>query len=81
MPREGASDHISLISFYQHIGYLTQEPSVFDGTVYENLVYSAKSRPTETELMSALMAAKCEFVFDLPQGVETQIGEKGVKLS
>ncbi len=81
LPREGASDHISLISFYQHIGYLTQEPSVFDGTVYENLVYSAKSRPTETELMSALMAAKCEFVFDLPQGVETQIGEKGVKLS
>ena len=30
---------VSLISYYQHIGYLTQEPSVFDGTVRENLEY------------------------------------------
>lgn len=81
LPREGLDDHVSLISFYQHIGYLTQEPSVFDGTVYENLIYAAKSTPREEELMKALMAAKCEFVLSLPHGLYTQIWEKGVKLS
>jgi len=29
-----------LDSYYPHIGYLTQEPSVFDGTIEENLLYS-----------------------------------------
>jgi ABC-type multidrug transport system fused ATPase/permease subunit len=31
---------IRLNSYYPHIGYLTQEPSVFDGTIAENLLYS-----------------------------------------
>lgn len=31
---------IRLESYYPHIGYLTQEPSVFDGTIEENLLYS-----------------------------------------
>ena len=31
---------IRLNSYYPHIGYLTQEPSVFDGTIEENLLYS-----------------------------------------
>ena len=30
---------VSLQSYYDHIGYLTQEPSVFDGTIRENLMY------------------------------------------
>ncbi len=31
---------IRLDSYYPHIGYLTQDPSVFDGTIEENLLYS-----------------------------------------
>jgi ABC-type multidrug transport system fused ATPase/permease subunit len=34
---------IRLDSYYPHIGYLTQEPSVFDGTIEENLLYSMPS--------------------------------------
>jgi len=30
---------VYLPDYYRHIGYLTQEPSVFDGTVRENLMY------------------------------------------
>lgn len=67
LPKDGSTDHVSLISYYQHIGYLTQEPSVFDGTVYENLIYAAKSLPSQERLMQALFSAKCEFVLDLPQ--------------
>lgn len=37
---------VSLQSYYQHIGYLTQEPSIFDGTIRENLEYATPS-PSE----------------------------------
>jgi len=37
--KKGNAKSISLQSYYKHIGYLTQEPSVFDGTIWENLVY------------------------------------------
>jgi ABC-type multidrug transport system fused ATPase/permease subunit len=35
---------ISLKSYYPHIGYLTQEPSVFDGTIRENLTYAVDQK-------------------------------------
>ncbi|USN59529.1 MAG: ABC transporter ATP-binding protein [Candidatus Peribacteria bacterium] len=87
----------SLKSYYQHIGYLTQEPSVFDGTVLENLTYAidtppspqpsplrgegAISSPSPTKekgvgdegLHQILKLAKCEFIYDLPNGLETEI--------
>ena len=36
-------DETALKSYYPHIGYLTQEPSVFDGTIRENLVSAVSS--------------------------------------
>lgn len=89
---------INLKSYYQHMGYLTQEPSVFDGTVLENLLYGVTSyelqatRPNSENkawdlmlgawsLDSIISLAQCQFIYDLPNGLDTQIGEKGVKLS
>ena len=72
----------SLKSYYQDIGYLTQEPSVFDGTVRENLIYAlGEEEINETHLQHILTLSKCEFIYDLPQGLDTEIGERGVKLS
>lgn len=56
---------IKLKSYYKHIGYLTQEPSVFDGTIYENLVYALDYVPDEQEIDTALRNAGCEFIYDL----------------
>lgn len=39
---------IRLDSYYPHIGYLTQEPSVFDGTIEENLLYSMADQKQKT---------------------------------
>ena len=41
LPTSGSHDAqaVSLSSYYPHIGYLTQEPAVFDGTLFENLIY------------------------------------------
>lgn len=70
---------VSLKSYYKNIGYLTQEPSVFDGTIKENLLYAKNS--TDEEILSALGKANCEFIFNLKKGINTHVGEKGVRLS
>lgn len=71
---------VSLKSYYPHIWYLTQEPSVFDGTIRENLLY-AVDEATETQLQEAVTSANCEFIYDLQDGLDTEIWERGVRLS
>ncbi|MDE7428013.1 MAG: ABC transporter ATP-binding protein/permease, partial [Lachnospiraceae bacterium] len=72
--------HISLESLYRRITYLSQETPVFDGTVKENIVFDrnvpdAKIRKVleKVELLSLVDA--------LPNGLDTQIGEKASSLS
>lgn len=72
---------ISLENFYKNIWYLSQEPSVFDGTILENLVYSLDDVPSEKILKKILADAKCDFVFEFEKWLETEIGERGVRLS
>ena len=74
-------DSVSLKSYYKHIWYLTQEPSVFDGTIYENLIYALDYEPTQNELEFAVKQAQCSFVYDFPDWLETHIWEKGIRLS
>jgi ABC-type multidrug transport system fused ATPase/permease subunit len=65
----------------QHIGYVAQEPFLFDGTIAENL---RLARPTasEADVVAALRAAAAwEFVTRLPEGVNTRVGERGIRLS
>lgn len=72
---------VNLSTFYSNIGYLTQDPQIFDGTIRDNLVQGKSSHALESDIVEALRKAQCEFVFDLPEGLETEIGERGVKLS
>jgi ABC-type multidrug transport system fused ATPase/permease subunit len=120
-------DETALRTYYPHIGYLTQDPGVFDATIRENLVSAVSSVPvsvmstessvsvtttrhpagkstrarfldsaiaplemTETQkqkdnleqkLIKALKLAHCDFVFELEHGLDTEIGERGVRLS
>ena len=72
---------VSLKSYYRDVGYLTQEPSVFDGTVRENLLYAVWEDTSEKDIETTIKLAHCEFIYDLPSGLDTEIGERGVKLS
>jgi ATP-binding cassette subfamily B protein len=72
---------ISLESLRQQISVVSQEAFLFNGTVRENILYG-KLNATEEELVAVARAANChEFISRLPQGYDSRVGERGVKLS
>jgi ATP-binding cassette subfamily B protein/subfamily B ATP-binding cassette protein MsbA len=63
------------------MGYVTQESFLFNCSVRENLLV-ARENATEEEIWDVLRAANAEkFVKALPEGLDTNVGERGVKLS
>jgi ABC-type multidrug transport system fused ATPase/permease subunit len=71
----------SLRSLREAIGVVTQESFLFNGSIRENLLMG-KSAATEAELWRAVDAANArEFIERLPGGLESIVGERGVKLS
>ena len=72
---------VSLKSYYKHIWYLTQEPSVFDGTIIDNLTYAIDGEVDQEKLKQCIQLAKCEFIYDFPKWVDTEIWERGIRLS
>ncbi len=72
---------LPLDSLRAQIAIVSQEPFLFNGTVRENVVYG-KLDATDEELKAAVRAANChEFISRLPEGYDTRVGERGVKLS
>ena len=65
----------------QQIGIVPQEPVLFDVSIKDNIRYGCSSA-TDAEVHAAARAANIhEFIMSLPDGYETQIGERGFKLS
>lgn len=63
------------------IGVVTQDSYLFNGTIRENLLY-AKENATDEELMDALRTASLtEFIENQPDGLDTVVGNRGLKLS
>ena len=72
---------VPLSELRQSIGMVTQEAFLFNGTIKDNLLY-AKPDATQEELEAACQAAYIhEFIKGLPQGYDTPVGNRGVKLS
>ncbi len=72
---------LSKPSLRSQIGYVTQESFLFNGTVRDNLVI-AKRDASDDELWQALAAANARgFVEKLTEGLDTHVGERGVRLS
>ncbi|MFJ4839031.1 ABC transporter ATP-binding protein [Streptomyces sp. NPDC088746] len=57
-----------------------EEPTLFSATVGENVLMGAEGAG-EQELRRALSVAQADFVHELPQGIDTQVGEQGLSLS
>jgi ATP-binding cassette subfamily B protein len=72
---------LTLHSLRENIAVLLQETLVFEGTVRENIAYG-RADATEAEIERAALAADAhEFISALPDGYDTQIGERGRRLS
>ena len=72
---------IALKSLRDHIGMVQQEVYLFAGTVYENICYGRPGATREEVIEAAKNANAHEFIANLPEGYDTDIGQRGVKLS
>ncbi|OQU84543.1 hypothetical protein SORBI_3004G073600 [Sorghum bicolor] len=65
----------------RHIGLVSQEPTLFAGTIRENIVYGTETA-TEAEIENAARSANAhDFISNLKDGYDTWCGERGVQLS
>jgi ABC-type multidrug transport system fused ATPase/permease subunit len=72
---------ISLASLRDHISVVSQEAFLFNGTIEENIRYG-RLEASRDELIAASRAANChDFITGLPDGYDSHVGERGVKLS
>lgn len=70
-----------LLPYRRSIGYVAQDPFLYNATIRENLTM-IKPDASEEELWEALeFASSAEFVRALPQGLDTLIGDRGIRLS
>jgi ATP-binding cassette, subfamily B, heavy metal transporter len=72
---------ITQTSLHDHIGVVPQDTVLFNDTVYYNIAYG-RANATVEQVEAAAKAAKIhDFIVSLPKGYETQVGERGLKLS
>lgn len=72
---------LRLKSLRDHIGIVQQDVYLFVGTVYDNIRYGRPDATREEVIEAAKNANAHEFIMSLPNGYETDIGQRGIKLS
>jgi len=72
---------IDMRSFRENVAVVSQDTILFQGTVRENILYGTKN-VSEDRLLQALKDANAyDFLMNLPEGLETMLGERGARLS
>ncbi|GMM51429.1 ATP-binding cassette permease [Starmerella bacillaris] len=71
---------VSAWDLRKHIGVVSQEPSLFSGTIAENILY-ANPKASREDVLRAAQQANCSFIRDFPDGIDTKVGNRGAQLS
>ncbi len=72
---------LDLTAFRQNIGIVPQEVILFGGTIRENISYGKPLATEEEIIMAATQSNSWEFIDSFPDGLDTIVGERGIKLS
>lgn len=72
---------VTLKSLRENIGIVQQDVYLFAGTVYDNILYGKPNATKEEVIAAAKLANAHEFIEELPNGYDTDIGQRGIKLS
>lgn len=74
-------NELSLASLRKNIGIVQQDVFLFTGTFYENILYGRLDATYEEVVEASKKANIYDYIMSLPNGFDTQIGERGTKLS
>ena len=75
------ANEISLPKLREELALVSQDPCLFEGSIYENVLYGRMSA-TEDDVIKALQAADLwDFIMTLPEGIHSKLGEFGSRLS
>ena len=72
---------LDLSQYRRHIGLVPQEPFLFSGTVRDNIRYARPEASDEEVYEAAMHIGNGDWLADLPNGLDTDVGERGVNLS
>jgi ABC-type multidrug transport system fused ATPase/permease subunit len=72
---------IKIVSLRKHIAVITQETFLFNSSIKDNIILGRKNISMGQIINAAKIANAHEFIMGLPEGYETNVGERGIKLS
>jgi ABC-type multidrug transport system fused ATPase/permease subunit len=72
---------LDLDQYRKHLGLVPQEPFLFSGSVAENICYGRPEASAEDVLQAAMHVSQGEWLEGLPEGLDTDAGERGANLS
>lgn len=72
---------VTLNSLHSQMGIVLQDPYLFSGTIAENIIFNQKEVPFDDIQVAAESVNAHEFIERMPKGYETEVGERGSKLS
>lgn len=74
-------EQIQIKSLRQNIAIVSQDIAILDGTIRDNIRYGSPNADDTQIMAMAQLADIFDFIDNLPQGLDTQVGERGIKLS
>jgi subfamily B ATP-binding cassette protein MsbA len=72
---------VTMNSLREQVGIVPQETLLFNGTIYENILYGKLDASSESVIAAAKAANAHNFIMEMPRQYDTPIGERGAKLS
>jgi len=74
-------DTLDLVKFRNNLGIVPQEVILFGGTIRENIAYGKPSASEAEIILAAQKSNSWQFISSFPEGLDTVVGERGIKLS